>query len=73
VTQFGELELLIHPSGVIPVATFLKDHHNGQFLNLSDIAGIDIPAKTNRFEVKLFYKIQKLFYNCLEIILKLFY
>jgi len=58
VTQFGELELLIHPSGVIPVATFLKDHHNGQFLNLSDIAGIDIPAKTNRFEVKLFYKIQ---------------
>ena len=51
--QCGELELMIAPSGVIPVLTFLKDHHNGQFLNLSDIAGVDIPAKQNRFEVRL--------------------
>lgn len=52
-TKFGELELLIHPSGVTPVLSFLKDHHNGQFLSLADIAGVDIPAKQNRFEVNI--------------------
>lgn len=51
VTQFGELELLIHPSGVIPVLTFLKDHHNTQFVNLADIAGVDVPSRQFRFEV----------------------
>ncbi|KAF6029240.1 Ndufs3 [Bugula neritina] len=38
-----------------------EDHHNGQFLNLSDIAGIDIPAKTNRFEIV--YNLLSLRYN----------
>lgn len=49
----GELEILIHPEGVIPVLSFLKDHHNGQFVNLSDIAGMDVPARQYRFEVRL--------------------
>ena len=51
VSQFGELELLIVPTGVIPVLTFLKDHHNAQFLSLADIAGMDVPGRVNRFEV----------------------
>jgi len=51
VSQFGELELLIHPSGVVPVLSFLKDHHNAQFVNVADICGVDVPARQNRFEV----------------------
>jgi len=51
VSHCGELELMIAPQGVIPVMTFLRDHHNGQFLSLADIAGVDIPSKQNRFEI----------------------
>lgn len=46
-----ELEILIHPDGVIPVLTFLKEHTNGQFTNLTDIAGVDVPTRQCRFEV----------------------
>jgi NADH dehydrogenase (ubiquinone) Fe-S protein 3 len=43
-----ELELLIAPSGVIPVLTFLKSHHNAQFGSLVDIAGVDMPTRKYR-------------------------
>lgn len=52
-TAGDELEILIAPEGVIPVLQFLKDHHNTQFANLVDIAGMDVPARQYRFEVKL--------------------
>lgn len=52
VTNHEELELLIHPEGVVPVASFLKDHHNAQYLNITDIAGVDVPTRENRFEVR---------------------
>ena len=39
VTAGRELEVLIHPDGVIPVLAFLKDHHSAQFLSLVDITG----------------------------------
>ncbi|GAB1600848.1 NADH dehydrogenase [ubiquinone] iron-sulfur protein 3, mitochondrial-like [Argonauta hians] len=51
VTHSNELEILIHPDGIIPVITFLKDHHNAQYLNIVDIAGVDIPTKPFRFEI----------------------
>ncbi|TRY82382.1 hypothetical protein DNTS_002478 [Danionella cerebrum] len=51
VTLFNELELLIHPEGVIPVLTFLKDHTSAQFRNLSDLTAVDVPTRENRFEV----------------------
>lgn len=47
-TAGDELELLIAPEGVLPVLQFLKDHHNAQFSNLVDIAGMDVPSKPNR-------------------------
>lgn len=47
----NELELLIHPEGVLPVLQFLKDHHNAQFVNLVDIAGMDVPSREYRFEI----------------------
>ena len=46
-----ELEILIHPEGIIPTLTFLRDHYNAQFTNIVDIACVDVPTRTNRFEV----------------------
>jgi len=60
-TAGDELEILIAPEGVIPVLSFLKDHHLGQFTNLIDIAGVDIPTRTNRFEIV--YNLLSLNYN----------
>lgn len=48
ITAGDELELLIVPEGVLPVLQFLKDHHNSQFTNLSDIAGMDVPSRPFR-------------------------
>lgn len=50
-----ELELLIHPTGVIPVLTFLKGNHSAQFTNLTFICGVDVPTRKNRFEVSKFH------------------
>lgn len=50
-TFFDELELLIHPDGVLPVIAFLKQHHNCQFNSFIDIAGMDVPSRVYRFEI----------------------
>ena len=50
-TAGDELEVLIAPEGIIPVLSFLKDHHNAQFTNIADIAGVDVPTRDCRFEV----------------------
>ncbi|KAG5888256.1 hypothetical protein JTB14_009056 [Gonioctena quinquepunctata] len=60
-TVGDELELLVVPEGVIPVLQFLKDHHNAQFSNLVDIAGMDVPSRENRFEI--IYNILSVRYN----------
>uniref|UniRef100_A0A1I7TD23 NADH dehydrogenase [ubiquinone] iron-sulfur protein 3, mitochondrial n=1 Tax=Caenorhabditis tropicalis TaxID=1561998 RepID=A0A1I7TD23_9PELO len=46
-----ELEFLIHPSGVVPVLSFLKGNHSAQFTNLTFITGMDVPTRKNRLEV----------------------
>ena len=51
VTSGDELDIMIHPDGIIPVLTFLKDHTNAQFENISDIAAVDVPTRECRFEV----------------------
>lgn len=51
ITAGDELEILIAPSGVVPVLSFLKNHHNGQFGSLVDIAGLDMPTRQYRFEI----------------------
>lgn len=53
-TSTNELELLIHPDGILSVIAFLKDHTNAQFSSLSDITAIDVPTRTYRFEVDIF-------------------
>ncbi|KYN06202.1 NADH dehydrogenase [ubiquinone] iron-sulfur protein 3, mitochondrial [Cyphomyrmex costatus] len=61
-TAGDELEVLIAPDGIIPTFTFLKDHHNTQFVNLSDITALDVSSRQyNRFE--LVYNLLSLRYN----------
>lgn len=49
ITAGDELELLIVPQGILPVLQFLKDHHNAQFSNLSDITAMDVPSRPYRY------------------------
>uniref|UniRef100_A0A7J7VJ42 NADH dehydrogenase [ubiquinone] iron-sulfur protein 3, mitochondrial n=1 Tax=Myotis myotis TaxID=51298 RepID=A0A7J7VJ42_MYOMY len=51
VSCFNELEICIHPDGVVPVLTFLRDHTNAQFKSLADLTAVDIPTRQNRFEI----------------------
>lgn len=51
VTCFDELEICIHPDGVIPTLTFLRDHTNAQFKSLADLTAVDVPTRQNRFEI----------------------
>ncbi|GAB1868908.1 NADH dehydrogenase [ubiquinone] iron-sulfur protein 3, mitochondrial [Camponotus japonicus] len=60
-TAGDELEILIAPEGIIPTCAFLKDHHNTQFVNLSDITALDVPSRQYRFE--LVYNLLSLRYN----------
>ncbi|XP_028650117.1 NADH dehydrogenase [ubiquinone] iron-sulfur protein 3, mitochondrial [Erpetoichthys calabaricus] len=61
VSCFNELEVMIHPDGIIPVLTFLCDHTNAQFKNLTDLTAVDIPFRQNRFEIV--YNLLSLRYN----------
>ncbi|XP_035273414.1 NADH dehydrogenase [ubiquinone] iron-sulfur protein 3, mitochondrial isoform X2 [Anguilla rostrata] len=61
VTCFNELEVMIQPEGVIPVLTFLRDHTNAQFRNMTDLTAVDIPTRHNRFEIV--YNLLSLRYN----------
>ncbi|XP_060839468.1 NADH dehydrogenase [ubiquinone] iron-sulfur protein 3, mitochondrial [Rhopalosiphum padi] len=51
ISSKNELELLIAPEGVLPVFHFLKNQTNCQFVNLSDICAVDVPQRSNRFEI----------------------
>ncbi|XP_072527413.1 NADH dehydrogenase [ubiquinone] iron-sulfur protein 3, mitochondrial [Salminus brasiliensis] len=61
VTCYNELEVMIHPEGVIPVLTFLRDHTSAQFRNLIDLTAVDVPTRENRFEIV--YSLLSLRYN----------
>ncbi|XP_044126221.1 NADH dehydrogenase [ubiquinone] iron-sulfur protein 3, mitochondrial [Bufo gargarizans] len=61
VTCYEELEIMIHPDGVIPVLIFLRDHTNAQFKSLADLTAVDIPTRQNRFEI--IYNLLSLQYN----------
>lgn len=54
---------MIHPEGVIPVLTFLRDHTNAQFRNMTDLTAVDVPTRQNRFEVRMLSLNQKRFIN----------
>ena len=51
--------MLIHPDGVLPVLTFLRDHHNAQYTELMELTAIDVPKRVYRFEVSSNFNINK--------------
>ena len=52
ITSTNELEVLIHPEGIVPVLTMLKEHSMTQMNQLVHMTAVDIPKKEKRFEVK---------------------
>lgn len=50
-TNTKELEILIHPEGIVPVLGMLRDHTNAQFKALMEITAVDVPSKEYRFEL----------------------
>lgn len=50
-TSTKELEILIHPEGILPVISILRDHTNAQFKSLMEITAVDVPKREFRFEL----------------------
>jgi len=48
---YGELTLSVPVASIISVLTFLRDDVQCQFVNLTDISGVDYPQRKNRFDV----------------------
>lgn len=51
ITSTNELEILIHPEGVVPVIRFLKENHKTQFHSFINVTAIDVLSRPYRFEV----------------------
>ena len=49
--NYGELTLNVSVSSVLKVLTFLRDDVQCQFVNLTDISGVDYPQREKRFDV----------------------
>ncbi|RZI60788.1 MAG: NADH-quinone oxidoreductase subunit C [Zymomonas sp.] len=49
--RFGELTLMVDRADIVAVLTFLRDDRKAQFLNLTDICGVDYPERVQRFDV----------------------
>ncbi|XP_033754299.1 NADH dehydrogenase [ubiquinone] iron-sulfur protein 3, mitochondrial-like [Pecten maximus] len=56
-----ELDILVHPEGILPVISFLKNHHTAQFLNIIDVTALDVPTRKYRFE--MVYMLMSLHFN----------
>ncbi len=48
---YGELTLSVPAASIINVLTFLRDDVQCQFVNLTDISGVDYPQRAKRFDV----------------------
>ncbi|VUZ44071.1 unnamed protein product [Hymenolepis diminuta] len=62
VSHLKELDICIHPDGVLPVMSFLRNNQNAQFVSLVDVTAVDVPSRVYRFEV--IYNLLSLRYNC---------
>ncbi|TFF27674.1 NADH-quinone oxidoreductase subunit C [Jiella endophytica] len=49
--RFGELTLVVGAEDIVKVMTVLRDDPQTQFVNLTDLCGVDYPAREKRFEV----------------------
>jgi NADH-quinone oxidoreductase subunit C len=48
---YGELTLVARASDIVQVVRFLRDDTSCQFVNLTDICGVDWPERDQRFDV----------------------
>lgn len=48
---YGELTVTTEPAGIIELLTFLRDDANCGFIAITDICGVDWPAREKRFDV----------------------
>ncbi|MBX8824848.1 NADH-quinone oxidoreductase subunit C [Ochrobactrum sp. SFR4] len=48
---YGELSITVPGSQIISVLTFLRDDVQCQFVNFTDLSGVDYPGRVNRFDV----------------------
>ncbi|PWL18072.1 NADH-quinone oxidoreductase subunit C [Falsochrobactrum shanghaiense] len=48
---YGELTLTVPVASIVEVLTFLRDDVQCQFVNLTDISGVDYPQRPQRFDV----------------------
>lgn len=51
VVKFGELTLVVNATEIVAVCRFLRDDIRCQFVNLTDICGVDWPGRERRFDV----------------------
>ncbi len=49
--RYGELSITVPASQIVSVLTFLRDDVQCQFVNFTDLSGVDYPQRTNRFDV----------------------
>jgi NADH dehydrogenase (ubiquinone) Fe-S protein 3 len=61
IDKSNELELLIHPEGVVPVISFLKENHKTQFHAFTTATAIDVLSRQYRFE--LIYNLLSIRFN----------
>ncbi len=51
VIAFGELTIVARLDAIIDVLMFVRDDSRCQFINLTDISGVDYPSRDKRFDV----------------------
>jgi len=49
--EYGELTLTVNSTDILDVVRFLRDNSSCKFVNLTDICGVDYPAREKRFDV----------------------
>ncbi len=48
---FGELTVTVAADAIVPFVAFLRDDPRLGFLNLTDVCGVDYPAREKRFDI----------------------
>ncbi len=49
--KFDELTLVCNAQDIVSILTFLRDDAQCQFINITDICGVDWPSRARRFDV----------------------
>jgi NADH-quinone oxidoreductase subunit C len=49
--RFGELTVVTTPASILHLLTFLRDDAQCQFVNFTDLCGVDWPSRVRRFDV----------------------